>query len=446
MAGYRSRRFFLSMASAAGAGAARAAAATLGEQPAVLGGKPVRKKSFTSWPIVRKNDERAWMDVLRSMRWNRRRGGAVKEFEEIWAQRLGARHCLATSGGTTALWTAMNALDVGPKDEVLVPPYTFIATVNVVLLQHALPVFVDTDRETFQIDAKKIEERITPRTRCILPVHLGGASAEMDMILTIAKKHGLSVVEDACQSHLAEWRKQPVSTLGDAGCFSFQASKNLNCGEGGALITNNDELLAKAERFHSNGGSVGKSKFPIPHRTNGCNLRMTEFQGALLASQFDRLEDQASARENNAGYLTSMLNDIEGIEPARMYKGCTRNAYHLYMFRYDPTSFAGLSREGFIGALRAEGIHCSAGYSPLNKDKFLDHTLRTRAFRTIYSEKEIGDWHERNHTPENDRLCEEAVWFTQGMLLGSRGDMEQIAEAVRKIQRFGSQISKAAAG
>ena len=446
MAAHPSRRFFIGMASAAAAAGTHAPAATLGDQPAVLGGKPVRKKSFTRWPIVRKNDERAWMGVLRSLHWNRRRGGAVKEFEQTWAQRLGARHCLATSAGTTALWTALNALDIGPKDEVLVPPYTFIATVNVVLLQHAMPVFVDTDRETFQIDAKKIEERITPRTRCILPVHLGGASAEMDMILTLAKKHGLAVVEDACQSHLAEWRKQPVSTLGDAGCFSFQASKNLNSGEGGALITNNDDLLARAERFHSNGGSVGKSKFPIPHRTNGCNLRMTEFQGALLSSQFERLEQQASTRENNAGYLTSLFDDIEGIEPARMYEGCTRNAYHLYMFRYDPSAFSGLPRDGFIEALRAEGVPCSAGYSPLNKDKFLDHTFQSRAFRTIYSEKEIKRWHERNHTPENDRLCSEAVWFTQAMLLGSRSDMEQIAEAVRKIQRFGSEISKATAG
>ena len=436
----RSRRFFLSMAAAAGLAGTRAAAATLGEKPAVLGGKPTRKKGFTRWPIVQKNDEKAWMSVLRTLKWNRRRGTAVTEFERAFARRLGARHCLATSGGTTALWTALNALDIGPKDEVLVPPYTFIATINVILLQHALPVFVDTDRETFQIDANKIEDRITPQTRCIMPVHLGGASAEMDLILTLGKKHQLSVVEDACQSHLAEWRKQPVSTLGDVGCFSFQASKNLNCGEGGALITNNDELLARAERFHSNGGTVGKMDSLIPHRTNGCNLRMTEFQGALLSSQFDRLEDQASSRENNAGYLTSMLNDIEGIEPARMYRGCTRNAYHLYMFRYEPQAFAGLTREGFIEAMRAEGIHCSSGYTPLNKDKFLEYTLQSRAFRTIYSDKELNNWRERNHTPENDRLCGEAVWFSQSTLLGSRRDMEQITGAVRKIQSFASEI------
>lgn len=442
----RSRRFFLSVASAAGAAGARMAAATLGDKPAVLGGRPIRKKPFPGWPVVRKSDEKVWMSVLRTLKWNRTRGSAVKQFEETWARRLGARYCLATSGGTTALWTALNALDVGPKDEVLVPPYTFIATVNVVLLQHALPVFVDTDRETFQIDARKIEERITPRTRCILPVHMGGASAEMDLILELARKHKLPVVEDACQSHLAEWRNQPVSTVGDIGCFSFQASKNLNCGEGGALITNNDELIARAERFHTNGGSAGKADNPIPHRTNGCNLRMTEFQGALLSAQYDRVEEQAREREDNAGYLTNLFDEIDGISPARMYEGCTRNAYHLYMFRYDPHAFAGLPREGFVKALRAEGVHCSTGYRPLNKDKFLEHTFKSRAFRSIYSDKELSDWRERNHTPENDRLCSEAVWLTQSKLLGSPEDMEQIAEAVRKIQAFAPEIRKADVG
>lgn len=435
------RRLFLGATSAAVA--ASGAATRLGEKPALLGGTPVRSKRFPSWPVVENNDEQAWMSVLRSRQWNRRRGGAVKAVEEEWARTLGAKHCLATSAGTTALWTAMNALEIGPTDEVLVPPYTFIATVNVVLLQHAMPVFVDTDRLTGQMDATKIEERITPRTRCIMPVHLGGASADMDAILAIAKKHRLTVVEDACQAHLAEWRGKAVSTLGDIGCFSFQASKNLNCGEGGALLTNSDELLARAERFHNNGNSLGKAPFPLPSRTNGCNLRMTEFQGTLLHSQMARVEEQSRLRESNAIYLTAMLREIEGIEPARMYDGCTRNAYHLYMYRYDPAGFAGLPRAKFIEAMRAEGIPSSPGYRPLNKDPFLRDTFETRAFQAIYSTREIADWHDRNHTPENDRLCEEAVWMGQSTLLGSRGDMEQVAEAARKIQKFAGEIRQA---
>jgi perosamine synthetase len=437
------RRVFLSAATAAAASGARAAAARLGEKPALLGGKPIRKKSSPSWPVIKKNDEKSWTSVLRSLKWNRSRGRSVDEFETAWAKTMGAKYCLATNGGTTALWAAMNALEVGPKDEVLVPPYTFIATINVVLLQHALPVFVDTDRETFQMDATKIEAAVTPNTRTIMPVHLGGASADMDAILALAGKHNLSVVEDACQSHLAEWKGRPVSTLGDAGCFSFQASKNLNCGEGGALLTNSDALIARAERFHSNGKSFEKSSTPLPHAINGCNVRMTEFQAALLISQMERLETQARLRESNADYLTGMLHEIDGIEPARMYKGCTRNAYHLYMFRYSPESFAGLPRAQFLKALRAEGVGCSSGYTPLNKNPFLKHTFESRAFKKIYSAKEIDRWFERNHMPENDRLCEEAVWFTQSTLLSDRADMEQIASAIRKVQKFATELRDA---
>ena len=435
------RRGFLSLASSTAATAA--AAARLGDKPALLGGQPIRRKPFPRWPVIKKNDEKSWTAVLRSLKWNRSRGESVIEFERAWAQTLGAKYCLATNGGTTALWTAMNALEVGPKDEVLVPPYTFIATVNVVLLQHALPVFVDTDRETFQMDATKIEAAITPNTLTILPVHVGGAAADMDAILALAVRHNLSVVEDACQSHLAEWNGRRVSTLGDAGCFSFQASKNLNCGEGGALITDSDALMARAERFHSNGKSFEKSSQPLPHAVNGCNVRMTEFQGALLLSQMERLDAQARLREQNAGYLTSMLREIDGIEPARMYPGCTRNAYHLYMFRYDSGPFAGLPREQFLKALRAEGVPCSGGYTPLNKNPFLKHTLESRAFKKIYSSKEIDQWFERNHTPENDRLCQEAVWFTQSTMLSGRGDMEQITAAILKVQKFAADLRDA---
>ena len=441
MATNTTRRGFLSLASSTAATAA--AAARLGDKPALLGGQPIRRKPFPRWPVVRKNDEKSWTAVLRSLKWNRSRGESVNEFERAWAQTLGAKYCLATNGGTTALWTAMNALEVGPKDEVLVPPYTFIATINVVLLQHALPVFVDTDRETFQMDATKIEAAITPNTRTILPVHVGGAAADMDAILAQAGQHNLSVVEDACQSHLAEWNRRRVSTLGDVGCFSFQASKNLNCGEGGALITDSDALMARAERFHSNGKSFEKSSQPLPHAVNGCNVRMTEFQAALLLSQMERLDAQARLREQNAGYLTSLLREIDGIEPARMYPGCTRNAYHLYMFRYDSGPFAGLPREQFLKALRAEGVPCSGGYKPLNKNPFLKHTFESRSFKKIYSSKEIGQWFERNHMPENDRLCQEAVWFTQSTLLSSRGDMEQITDAILKVQKFAADLRDA---
>jgi len=401
---------------------------------ALLGGQPVRRGPFPSWPVIEENDEKAWMEVLRSKRWNRLGGSYVERFEKSWAERLGAQHCLATASGTGALAASLNALEIGPGDEVLVPPYTFVATVNVVLLQHALPVFVDTDRETFQIDAGKIEAAITKRTRCVVPVHLGGAAADLDAILQVAKQYQLRVIEDACQAHLAEWRHRKVGTLGDLGCFSLQASKNLNSGEGGAVVSENAELIARCLSFHNQGRPAKDTG--LSYVRNGDNRRLTEFQGALLLSQLTRLEAQSRTRELNAEYLTKQLREVPGITPARMYEGCTRNAYHLYMFRYDQAGFGGLPRQRFLKALQAEGVPCSGGYTPLNKEPFLKETLHSRAFRYIYSAKEIADLEERNsHCPENDRLCNEAVWLTQNMLLGGKRDMDQIAEAVRKIQK-----------
>ncbi len=448
MADHTTRRSFINSAAAGTlcsgvktAGTAPAVAQTATTTGlAVLGGKPVRSVPFPSWPRIGPNEDRAWMRVLHDRKWCRIDGNHTKRFEQSWANILGAEHCLATSSGTTALITCLNALDVGPGDEVIVPPYTFVATINVVLLQHALPVFVDTDRETFQIDANKIEAAITPRTRAILPVHLGGSPADLDKILAIGQKQGLPVLEDACQAHLAEWRGKKVSTLGALGCFSFQASKNLNSGEGGAVITNDTDLFQRCASFHNNGRGTGN--YGYQYVRNGSNHRLTEFQGVLLGEQLTRLEAQTKARQENAKYLTSLLREIPGIQPARTYEGTTRNAYHLYMFRYAPGQFSGVPRARFLKALGAEGIPCSGGYTPLNKEPAIEATLNSRAFRKVFSESELASYRERNHCPENDRLCEEAIWFTQTMLLGTRRDMDQIAEAIRKIQKLSADLAK----
>jgi dTDP-4-amino-4,6-dideoxygalactose transaminase len=440
----QSRRTFLGGISAAAAAiglAERPAAAGAGEPPAILGGQPVRRHPFSHWPIIGENDERAWMEVLRKGRWCRMDGDYANRFEREWAQTLGARHCIAVANGTSALITSLAALGIGPGDEVLVPPYTFVATINAVLVHHALPVFVDTDPETFQIDARLLESAITDRTACILPAHIGGSVADLDTILAVAAKHKLPVLEDACQAHLAEWKHRKVSTVGDLGCFSFQASKNLNSGEGGAILTNDDRLAQECRSFQNNGRGTTGSRHGYVR--NGANLRMTEVQAALIAQQLTRLEEQSRRREQNATYLTGLFREIPGITPARMYDGCTRNAYHLYMLRYDRSHFEGLPRSKFLEALHAEGIPCSGGYSPLYQEPFLKHTLQSRAFQAIYSPKRLADYLERIQCPANDRVCEEGVWFTQTMFLGPRSDMDQIAEAVRKIQKHAGRLLKA---
>jgi dTDP-4-amino-4,6-dideoxygalactose transaminase len=439
----QSRRSFFGAMSAATAAIGlteRPATAGTDEPLAILGGRPVRRQRFTSWPIIGENDERAWMEVLRKGRWCRIDGDYANQFEEAWARMLGAKHCLAVANGTSALITSLAALGIGPGDEVLVPPYTFVATINAVLVHHALPVFVDTDPETFQIDARLLEAAITQHTACILPVHLGGSAADMDTILAVAAKHKLPVLEDACQAHLSEWNHRKLSTLGSLGCFSFQASKNLNSGEGGAILTNDDHLFQECRSYQNNGRSTVRG---LNYTRNGANLRMTEFQAALLSQQLTRLEKQSRHREQNAAYLTGLLREIPGITPARMYDGCTKNAYHIYMLRYNPSHFEGLPRSRFLEALHAEGIPCSGGYSPLYQEPFLKNTLQSRAFQAIYSSQRIADYLARIHCPANDRLCEEGVWLMQTMFLGPGSDMDQIAEAIRKIQKQAGKLVKA---
>src|SRR4051812_44693245 len=411
--------------------------------PAILGGTAVRRTPFPAWPVADVREEDALVRVIRSGRWNR--GDNVAAFESAYASLTGARHCLATANGTSALITSLAALGIGPGDEVIVPPYTFVATINAVLLMRALPVFADSDVETFQIDARKIEHAITGNTKLILPVHLGGSVADLETILDVGRRRGITVVEDACQAHLAEWRGRKVGTYGKTGCFSFQASKNLNSGEGGAILTDDDELVETCYRFHNNSRGRRNTGDDFSYRNTGANLRLTEFQAVILTAQMTRLQEQARTRDANAAHLTTLLRQIPGITPARMYDGCTRNAYHLYMFRYDPSRFAELPRAAFIKALAAEGIPAQAGYSPLNKQPFLDDAFSAPGFRAIYSKARMDQWREQNHCPENDRLCTEAIWIVQTMLLGPRQDMEDIAAAIRKVQAAAQQLAKTVA-
>jgi dTDP-4-amino-4,6-dideoxygalactose transaminase len=446
-----SRRSFLGAVVAAGAigsgstGQARASARSVSAvrqstAPALLGGSPVRRTPFPSWPVADAREEEALIRVIRSGKWFR--GENVSAFETAYASLTGARHCLATANGTSALITSLAALGVGPGDEVIVPPYTFVATVNAVMLLRALPVFVDSDIETFQIDARKVEQAITGRTRVIMPVHLGGSTADLDTIMEVGRRRGVTVLEDACQAHLAEWRGRKVGTYGKAGCFSFQASKNLNSGEGGAILTDDEALVETCYRFHNNSRSRRNTGDDFSYRSTGANLRMTEFQAALLTAQMTRLESQARTRDENGAHLTRLLQQIPGITPARMYDGCTRNAYHLYMFRYDASRFAGLTRAAFIKALGAEGVPALGGYSPLNKEPFLEDALSGPGYQTIYSKARLDAWRAQNSCPQNDRLCTEAIWLVQTMLLGTRKDMEDIADAVRKVQAHAAQLAR----
>jgi dTDP-4-amino-4,6-dideoxygalactose transaminase len=397
---------------------------------AIEGGTPVRSRPWPRWPIFDETEEQAILEVVRSGKWWSVEGTKVREFEEAFARFQDAQFAVCVTNGTAALEVALRAAHIGCGDEVIVPPYTFIATATAVLAVGATPVFVDVEEESLNIDPTKIEEAITPRTRAIIPVHIAGCPADMDGVLEIARKHNLLVIEDAAQAHAAEWKGTKVGAIGDMGCFSFQASKNLNAGEGGAVLTNNPHWADQVWSVHNVGRVRGGRWYE--HHVLGSNFRMTEFQAAILLAQLKRLPEQTERRTQNAHRLTEMLSQIPGIRPPRPDPRVTRHAYHLYIFRYDKNHFGGRPREDFLKALNAEGIPCSAGYVPLYKERvFLNRPIS----KDLCQLSTLKDY-SKVQCPVCERACyEEAVWLYQNMLLGDERDIEDIATAVAKVQR-----------
>ena len=432
-----SRRRFLGGAATAGAGLCLGLAKSAGADKSAAPGAKRAAKAGVEWPQWEASDERALLDVLHSGKWGRGNGTRVKEFEAAYSRMTGAKFCVATSSGTGALLTSLGALGIGPGDEVVLPPYTFVATFNAITHSFALPIFSDTDPATFQIDPKKVAAAITPATKLILPVHIGGSPCDVDAIVQVAKAKQLPVIEDACQAWVARVRGQNVGTRGLAGCFSFQASKNLTSGEGGAIITNDGGFADKCVSFHSpSGGKPNTSG-------RGGNYRLTEFQAALLLAQMSRLEQQQKTREANAAYLSSLLEKIPGITPAKIADGGTRSAWHLYMFRYDKQQFANLSRAKFLQAIAQDGVAGSSGYTPLNTSDHVKALATNPHYQRVYGKDAMARWAERNRCPVNDKLCEEAAWFSQTRLLGTRADIERIAEVIAKVQKRAGELAKA---
>lgn len=413
-------------------------------KPALLGGSPVHQGGWPGWPTWLESWEPSVLKVLRSGQWYRGDGGHVAEFEAAYAKLLGAKRCLATASGTTALMVSLHVMDVDAGDEVIVSPYTFIATYNAVLVNKALPVFADTDPATLTMDPASIESRITDRTRAILPVHIYGMPCAMDPINAVARKHNLVVIEDACQAWLAEYQGRKCGTLGDLGCFSFQNSKHIPCGEGGAVTGNSDDLLDRCHAFHNVGRATGNFKGARQFFTRGSNYRMQHFQAVILMQQFDKLVRETALRGENADYLSAQLKQIPGVQPALLPES-SRAVWHLYPFRYDAEHFNGLTRDQFLKALSAEGVPCSGGYREQYFDGLLDEAINSRGFKRLFSAERLKAYRESFHELKGNRqVCATTVAITQNLLLAGRKDMDHIIEAVRKIQAHSAELSKLA--
>jgi dTDP-4-amino-4,6-dideoxygalactose transaminase len=408
---------------------------------AVKGGTPVRHKSWPEWPVWDNQANQGIIDMLNSGKWWRGSGGHIPDFEQQYAELMGTKRCLATASGTTALLVSLHVLGVDAGDEVLVSPYTFIASYNVILLSKALPVFVDSDPETFLIDPDKIEEKITDRTSAILPVHIYGLPVEMDPLNVIARKHKLKVIEDACQAWMAEYKNKKAGTLGDLGCFSFQNSKHLPTGEGGAIVGNDDEIMDKCHSFHNCGRAYGSSRGETPYHTRGSNRRMQQFQALMLLSQIKRLKEDSDKRSENALYLSSKLKEIPGITPYKFVPGGNKASYYMYPFRYHEEAFDNVPKDKFIKALNAEGVRCGSGYGPQNTYGLIEEALNSKGYRRLFSESRLKKYREENILPGNDQLCKEAVGLPQNLLLGNKQDMDDIINAITKIYEHRSELS-----
>ena len=304
-----------------------------------------------------------------------------------------------------------------------------------------VPILIDSDPETFMINADLIEERITENTKAILPVHIGGAAADMDKILAISKKYNLLVVEDACQAHMGEWKRKKLGTVGDLGCFSFQAGKSLTCGEGGAVVGDNEYLMAKADAYTNNGRDPRGSREKRRNFT-GSDFRMTPFQAAILTGQLRRLEEQSTLRDTNAAYLEKLLEDVPGVSPTKKYPGQTRRAYYIYQMIYDKNHFNGLPKSKFQSAVRKEGIGFGNGIdSSLHRGSFIEGYLNTRAFKNIFSNQRLNKYRRDNQCPVNEKIAAETgLSLGQRVFLGTKKDMEDIVEAIVKIQKNSAEL------
>lgn len=415
------------------------------EALAVDGGAPAHPGSWPTWPQPAPEDEAAVAAVVRAGTWcSAARGAAVvRAFEEAFAalhapepgapasplQPEGARpDAVAVSSGTAALGLALEASGVGPGTEVIVPPYTFIATASACLRLGAVPVFADVDPATLCLDPEAVRRAWGPRTTAVLPVHFAGCPADLPALSALCAERGVALVEDACQAPGASWAGRPVGAWGTFGCFSFQESKNLSAGDGGA-VTGCGAGLEDVWSLHNAGRRRDGPWYGHPRV--GDNARLTALQAALLRSQLARFPEQQRRRAEGAALLASALLDGGGIQPLLPPPQVTAHAWHLFPFRYDARTFGGRGRGDFLRALRAEGVPAAAGYPLLSANQAIQARAAANAALAGTPAPRAGD----AHLPAASAAAEECCWLGQNCLLADRDELLAVARAVAKIRR-----------
>ncbi len=404
---------------------------------ALKGGAPVRTRPFPAWPEFGEEERQALLLVLQGRNW----GGYpspntyARVLNEQFAAFQGAKHGIGAANGTVTLEVALKAGGLLPGDEVIIPAYTWVGTASAVLTAECIPIFVDSDPANYCMDPKALESSITPRTRAVIPVHLGMEMADMDAILPIAQRHNLLVVEDCAHVHGAQWKGRGAGSLGHFGSFSMQTSKVLTAGEGGMIITSDDKFRERCESLINCGRPSVTDRYK--HRTMGYNYRMTEFQTALLLAQLARLPEQTERRWKNARLLAAKLDGIPGISPLIWDQRITRPAIYHYLLRYEPAGFSGVHRDVFLQALNAEGVPAEGPfYEPLYRAP-LWHFRRDDFPAFAGSETN----YDHVHCPVAEKAAyEESIWLHHPLLLGGEAELNDIAGAIVKIQANSAEL------
>ncbi|MDN5217068.1 DegT/DnrJ/EryC1/StrS family aminotransferase [Fulvivirgaceae bacterium BMA12] len=417
------------------------------ENLAITGGKPIKDihtNPWPAWPVWDKNEEKALIEVLNSGIWSYN-GPKETMFNKLFAEFVGTKYAISSVNGTVTLQLALEALEIGIGDEVILPGLTWQATAATVLDVNATPVLVDVCEDTWCIDPDAVEKAITPKTKAIVPVHLYGSFADMDAILAIAKRHNLYIIEDCAHKHGGEWNGQKAGSIGDVGSFSFQLSKHLTAGEGGTLTTNDPAIAERIDALRNCGRRPESSDYVTVDKGAGIygddgnfvqsgNYRMTDFQAAILIEGLKRLPEQNRKRDENGIYLNSLLLELPGVMPLRRDRRETREAYFNFAFRYNAQEFGGLPIEKFRAALTAElGIEVDSSYEPLNECSL--YVPWTKPARHKLSEQY---WQDINPARFALPVCrkihhEESICMHHKVLLGEKEDMELIAAAIKKV-------------
>ena len=396
---------------------------------AIHGGPPTKTKPVGQWPAFDDGELDGVVRVLNSQKWWRNEGNEVDQFEQAFAAYHNTQHALGVTNGTQAIEVALQALNIGQGDEVIVPAFTWISTASAVLMVGATPILADVDPDTYCLDPESVARCVTPRTRAILPVHMAGQAADMDGLTEIADQHGLAIIEDCAHAHGAEWRGRRVGALHTCGIFSFQMYKLMTAGEGGMIIGNDKKFLEDCFLYSNCGRIRGDRDYQ--HVVLGTNARMSELQGAVLRGQLQRLDDQIERRSIQANTLDSMLVDVAGLRPQKCDRRATRNPHYMFMFRYDAGQFGNLPRRDFVAQLVAEGFPAYVAYPAIHKLPIFDKN--EFGPRWANSADSLPTYRNTN-CPVSVDVGDNVVWLHHRLLLGDDQDLAELLVAIEKIR------------